>query len=441
LLCVRARRIPKDENAKRETPFFVAFTLFIPFWSSSGVPTQSVALSDQSNAEEDKAASTMARKKSKKNPRQRNRGGGTTAAAAMNKRGDDDAFLEEAMQRAAAERKAMDDGSRNSIISSSSILSSEVIILLSNDVLGNISSFLACKDLFNLSLTCKKMTGAIEDVALQMIGAAQVRYGGDNDEDMSALKKMQLLLHSPLLFTDLLGENLGYLRGDKACVYSSNPNRLHTPEYIDGRCMELGGGWDGWEGTSCTAICSDYVMTSGRHYAKFTVTSETYWEDAFRYFYCRLGIMRPIGLDLRRTAWPEWCPIHDQLLSGLFLDGSFAEHHRTDAWGEGNVHCCLYCDFQDTCEWSNWDSEEEGIHKDLHWDGMLGCSLLHDTREYGLLLDLDAGALSMYEDDRCLGVMMRGLTGEYCWVANVLAQAHGRPDEQNVRIERAPVPW
>jgi hypothetical protein len=53
---------------------------------------------------------------------------------------------------------------------------------------------------------------------------------------------------------------------------------------------------------------------------------------------------------------------------------------------------------------------------------------------------LDAGTLSMYEDDRCLGVMMRGLTGEYCWVANILAQAHGTPDEQNVRIKRAPVP-
>lgn len=71
---------------------------------------------------------------------------------------------------------------------------------------------------------------------------------------------------------------------------------------------------------------------------------------------------------------------------------------------------------------------------------MLGCTFLHDTREYGLLLDLDAGTLSMYKDDERLGVMMRGLTGEYCWVASILAQAHGRPHQQNVRIERAPVP-
>lgn len=177
----------------------------------------------------------MARKKLKKDPSQQNGGGNTNmnTAATINNRGDD-AILEKATKRAAAEKKRVDDDSCNSIMSCSSILSHEVIILLSNDVLGSISSFLASKDLFNLSLTCKKMTGAIEEVALQMISAAQVRYGGE-EEDISELKKMHLLLRSPIEFTDLLGENLGYLRGDKACVYSSNPNRLHTPYYIDAK--------------------------------------------------------------------------------------------------------------------------------------------------------------------------------------------------------------
>eukprot|EP00984_Skeletonema_dohrnii_P002594 scaffold911_cov125-Skeletonema_dohrnii-CCMP3373.AAC.6 len=287
------------------------------------------------------------------------------------------------------------------------------------------------------------MTTAIEAVALQMIGAAKVRYGGD-DNTLSALEKMKLLFHSPIEFTDLVGKNLGYLRGDKACVYSCNPNELHTPDYIDEKNLEIRGDWDGWDGTTCTAICTDHVMTSGSHYAKFTVTSNDSWgEDAFRYFYCRLGIMRPIGLDLRRVSWNDWCPMYDHLIAGLVLEGSFAEHCRTDtdAWGEGDVHCCLYYDFDGTCQWTNWDSKEEGIHADQRWDGMIGGgSLVHDTREYGLLLDLDAGTLSMYKDDKCLGVMMRGLTGEYCWVANILAQAHGRPEQQNVRIERAPVP-
>eukprot|EP00985_Skeletonema_marinoi_P031079 scaffold35914_cov153-Skeletonema_marinoi.AAC.2 len=381
----------------------------------------------------------MAKKKSssKRRSQQRsNGGGGGGAVANKNKRDQDDAFLEEAIQLAAAEKKAMDVISHTTIIP---ILSIEAIILLSNDVLASVSSFLLCKDMFYLSLTCKQMTAAIEAVALQMIGAAKVRYGG-GDNNFSALEKMKLLLHSPIEFTDLVGKNLGYLRGDRACVYSYNPNRLHTPDYIQDQTIEVSG-WDGWEGTTSTAVCTDHVMTSGRHYVKFTVTSNDSWgEDDFRYLYCRLGIMRPIGVDMRRHSWKSWCCMYDQLIAGLFLEGSFAEHYRTDAWGEGDIHCCLYYDFEGTCEWSNWDSKNEGITTDQRWDGMIGGSYVHDTREYGLLLDLDAGTLSMYKDDKYLGVMMRGLTGEYCWVANILAQAHGRPEQQNVRIERAPVP-
>ena len=60
--------------------------------------------------------------------------------------------------------------------------------------------------------------------------------------------------------------------------------------------------------------------------------------------------------------------------------------------------------------------------------------------ELGLLLDLDEGTLTVYKDGTRLGVMMDGLSGEYTWVAEMTAQAHGSPDEQNVRIERAPVP-
>eukprot|EP00984_Skeletonema_dohrnii_P029817 scaffold20708_cov118-Skeletonema_dohrnii-CCMP3373.AAC.1 len=376
----------------------------------------------------------MAKKKSSSKRRSRQR------SRSENKRDQDDAFLEEAIQLAAAEKKAMDVTLHTAMIPILSTVEATTI-LLNNDVLTSVSSFLLCKDLFYLSLTCKQMTAATEAVALTMIRAAQVRYGG-SDNTLSALEKLKLLLHSPIEFTDLVGKNLGYLHGDKACVYSYNPNRLHTSDYILEMNM-IETNWDGWEGKMCTAICSDYVMTSGRHYAKFTVTSNDLWgEDVFRFFYSRLGIMRPIGLDSRITTRQQWCPIYSPLFSGNVLEGSFAEHYRTDtdAWGEGDVHCCLYYDFEGTCEWSNWDSQEEGTHTDQRWDGMIGGSLVHDTREYGLLLDLDAGTLSMYKDDKCLGVMMRGLTGEYYWVANILAHAHGRPEQQNVRIERAPVP-
>lgn len=374
-------------------------------------------------------AKTRSSKRKKRSPKKRSSSSGGAVAAAMNenKRDQDDEILEEAMELAAAEFRA----------------SIGAITLLNNDILGSVSSFLMCDDLFRLSLTCKQMTAAIEAVALDLVGAANVRYGGD-DNKLSALEQMNLLLQSPLEFTDLLGDNIGYLCGDMACVSSSNPNRLHTPRFIDAMNMQYGGDWDGWDGENCTAICTNHVMTSGRHYAKFTVTSrDLLGESDWRYFYCRLGIMRPIGADFRKVPWSSWCPMNDQLLFRSRADESFADYLKNayaTAWGEGDVHCCLYYDFLGTCEWTNWNSEVNGVHTGLDWDGMLGCTFLRDTREYGLLLDLDEGTLSMYVDDEFVGVMMHGLTGEYCWVASILAQAHGRPEQQNVRIERAPVP-
>jgi hypothetical protein len=130
---------------------------------------------------------------------------------------------------------------------------------------------------------------------------------------------------------------------------------------------------------------------------------------------------------------------HDHLFTQIFLNESFAEINRTDLWGGSDVHCCLYYDLDGTCEWTNWDSTTEGIYTDQRWDGVRDACIL-GGREFGMLLDLDEGTLSLYKQGRCLGVMMRGLTGEYCWVANILAQANGSTDEQNVRIERAAVP-
>jgi len=67
-------------------------------------------------------------------------------------------------------------------------------------------------------------------------------------------------LRSPLVWNELLGNRIGYVNGDKACAYSSNPNRLHTAYYIGEQTME--GSFDDWDGTEQTAIASDYIMTS-----------------------------------------------------------------------------------------------------------------------------------------------------------------------------------
>ena len=52
----------------------------------------------------------------------------------------------------------------------------------------------------------------------------------------------------------------------------------------------------------------------------------------------------------------------------------------------------------------------------------------------GLLLDLDAGCLTVFKNQKRLGVMAEGLTGEFVWAATLLYAG------DSVRIASAPVP-
>src|SRR5210317_1585103 len=101
--------------------------------------------------------------------------------------------------------------------------------ITNNDILEIIAGFVYCKDLVNLSIKSKQLSSSVEEVAIRMINSSDVRYGGD-DEDLPALQELNYL-RAPFEFTDLLGNRIGYVGGDNACVYSSNPNRLHTPYY------------------------------------------------------------------------------------------------------------------------------------------------------------------------------------------------------------------
>mmetsp|Transcript_16730 Transcript_16730/g.25454 ORF Transcript_16730/g.25454 Transcript_16730/m.25454 type:complete len:130 (+) Transcript_16730:126-515(+) len=121
------------------------------------------------------------------------------------------------------------------------------------------------------------------------------------------------------------------------------------------------------------------------------------------------------------------CPI-------LRLDGLLDE--KTDAWGKSYVHRCLYDDFDGKCRWTDWSGLSNGI-RSVEWNGMDGFEIWDG--ELGLLLDLDEGTLTVYKDDCRLGVMMGGLTGEYCWTATIQAHANSSPHIQNVRNERAPL--
>ena len=89
-------------------------------------------------------------------------------------------------------------------------------VLHNCDVLHVMTSFLNIKDIVNISHTSKKMSAVIDKVALRIVASSHLRYGGD-EENLSALKLLKLLLHSPIEFASLLGERLEYVRGDKSC--------------------------------------------------------------------------------------------------------------------------------------------------------------------------------------------------------------------------------
>ena len=63
-------------------------------------------------------------------------------------------------------------------------------------------------------------------------------------------------------------------------------------------------------------------------------------------------------------------------------------------------------------ECTNWEVEEEG----LVWEGRERCRA-SDT--IGMLLDLDEGTLTVYKNNRRLGVMKDGISGSYCWYTTV----------------------
>ena len=92
---------------------------------------------------------------------------------------------------------------------------------------------------------------------------------------------------------------------------------------------------------------------------------------------------------------------------------------RTQAGRHNNndIQCCLYNSsiFNCQCYSSKWDGGLDSGGNET-WVGMESVST---GDEIGMLLNLDEGTLSVYKNGRKLGVMKRGLAGEYCWVATI----------------------
>merc|ERR1711957_607715 len=86
----------------------------------------------------------------------------------------------------------------------------------------------------------------------------------------------------------------------------------------------------------------------------------------------------------------------------------------TGRWNESHINCCGCAFDSGACFWSDWETARRNA--DMTWKGR---ERIPFDSVLGLLLDLDAGTLAVYKDGRRLGVLKRGLTGDYCWMATI----------------------
>ena len=253
-----------------------------------------------------------------------------------------------------------------------------------------IVSFLGTSlDLRNLALTCRSFgwqqpgsTGQdlslVEEIARQVLCSRRNNIKGaritlspyvrGTTTWLSILRESE----EPLKFDTLLGNGIEHTNEGKFSVHANAKG-------------------------SGTAVASNYVMASGIHYAEFHFDAEL----------AHIGIVRPMpNLDRARYANDFF----------YFLADHWRDHFlaaRTDEWGRGNVHLCYYITFNGKMCLTNWDNEQEiGVD----WEGMKGCKTV-DT--LGMLLNLEDGTLTVYKNNRRLGVMKDGLSGSYCWFAHM----------------------
>ncbi|EJK52555.1 hypothetical protein THAOC_28154 [Thalassiosira oceanica] len=284
---------------------------------------------------------------------------------------------------------------------------------LDSDLITQVASFVGTsRELLDLALTCKsfgwQQTGSALDWSLAEEVARQTVCSWQHDIEGVRITLPQYargrttwlsILHEsedPLKFDTLLGRGMEHERSRRNAV-----------------CMNHVAGSTG------TAIANNYVMETGIHYAEYLVSPCS-----------SVGVVRPMpNLDPARFSNETFSFFHL-----MYYDEFLAA--RTDGWGDGNVHVCVYYTTNGRKEWTNWDEDdEEGGF--LDWEGMEDCE---NGDTIGMLLNLDEGTLTVYKNNRRLGVMQVGLSGSYCWHATCCWYINNAPGGSTAKIRRCEAP-
>ena len=257
--------------------------------------------------------------------------------------------------------------------------------LFSPDVAFLVAAFLDARDLCRVSLTCKALGGrqpATDSLSLMEEAARRQFEQSATEWERSCLPKYVdegwielyrhlLLLRSKLTFDQLVGANI-QCGADQSTIRAC-PGR--------------------W--TRSSALCSNHVMRSGRHFAHFTaLLAGNAWI---------VGLVRPVRIN---------GPIPGELLKNFSPAMPwFSEYltgQRTERWNDSDVHCCgvdcygIFVTY--TCN---------------QYQPTKKIDSFRSGAPFGLLLDLDVGTLYLYQTGRRLAKLKDGLSGEYCWYAAI----------------------
>ncbi|EJK53384.1 hypothetical protein THAOC_27196 [Thalassiosira oceanica] len=270
--------------------------------------------------------------------------------------------------------------------------------LASIDVLGHLATFLEAGELCQVRATCKALGSRDDSVfdGLSMTEEVARRiYESASDEEKAMLPRHDgegwielchhlLMLRVRLTFDQIIGSNVEYHEGDMAA--------LRTMMGTNGLANDS------------SAICGNHIMRAGKHWATFILGGEDLGHRS-------VGVIRPLpGWDQRTLE--EFHPINSRYWADL-------RRERTTKWG-GNVHFCYFCRNTGQCYYSNW----EGYPQISFWEGVDE----YDMRihKLGLLLDLDSGTLSVYQNGQKVGTLKDGLAGVYCWIASFVVSGKMR---------------
>ncbi|EJK74219.1 hypothetical protein THAOC_04113 [Thalassiosira oceanica] len=271
--------------------------------------------------------------------------------------------------------------------------------LFNPDVVFLLAALLDARDLCQVSLTCKRLGGKRADAVdgLTLVEEAARRlFECASEWERSCLRKYPdegwielyhhlLMLRSKLTFDQLVGINIQH--GEDRSIIRTVPGQRNAS----------------------SALCSNHVMRSGKHFAVFTGLKG----------YIIIGVVRPVRIKASNFGECALNIFHP----GIRRFWEYLLGQRTDRWTDSNVHYCSLTSGGNAF-WCDWASNTS----DMSIDGYQWYNA-----STGLLLDLDEGSLSVYQNAQRVATLKDGLSGEYCWYARVYG-------DDTISIERGSAP-